>query len=161
MEDYDIELIEQPVARWNLRGLSKVRRVLHTPIMADESVLSPMDAMKIIEEEAADIINIKIMKVGGLSQSKRIAAIAESAGIACLVGSMIELGIGTSASVHFACSTKNIPYASELVGTSFIRDDVVQPPYVPEDGYLELLKKPGLGVELDNDKIKMYANHDF
>lgn len=116
MESYNLELIEQPVPRWDLRGLSKIRKSLHTPIMVDESVLSPMDVMKVIERDAADIINIKLMKVGGLSNAKKIATVAEAAGLPCLLGSMIELSIGTAAGVHFACSTSKHPLRNRTGG---------------------------------------------
>ncbi|MEM3704121.1 MAG: enolase C-terminal domain-like protein, partial [Candidatus Bathyarchaeia archaeon] len=156
MERYDLELIEQPVPRWDLNGMAKVAKALDTPVMADESVFSPNDVIKIIQKEAADIINIKIMKPGGLYNAKRIASIAESAGIPCLVGSMIETGVGTMACAHFACSTKNIRYPCEFIGTMMIKDDILDTSYIPEDGFLKVPKECGFGVNLNEDKVRKY-----
>lgn len=157
MERYDLELIEQPVPRWDLKGMARVAKTLDTPVMADESVFTPEDAIKVIQEEAADIINIKIMKPGGLYNAKKIASIAESAGIPCLVGSMIELGVGTAACAHFACATKNIRYPCEFIGPMMTKDDILDSPYMPKNGFIEIKKEPGFGVNLDEDKVMKYT----
>jgi muconate/chloromuconate cycloisomerase len=158
MERYDLELIEQPVPRWDLSGMARVCKALDTPVMADESVFTPEDAVKVVKMEAADIINIKIMKPGGLYNAKKIAFIAESAGIPCLVGSMIETGVGTAASAHFACATKNIRYPCEFIGTMMVKDDILEgAAYVPRNGLIEIQRKPGFGINLDEDKMMKYT----
>jgi muconate/chloromuconate cycloisomerase len=156
MEKYDLELIEQPVPGWDFDGMSKIAAALDTPVMADESLFSPKDALRLVQMRAAEIFNIKIMKPGGLYASKKIAHIAESAGIPCLVGSMIEMGIGTAACVHFACSTRIVQYPSELIGTAMLTDDILKEPYVASNGFLKVPKKPGFGVELDEEKLEKY-----
>ncbi|WP_377889064.1 dipeptide epimerase [Alkalihalobacillus sp. R86527] len=110
MEDMGInlDLVEQPVHAHDIEGLKNVTDSVKTPVMADESVFSPRDALKVITLRAADLINIKLMKAGGIHQALKINAIAESAGINCMVGSMIESKVGISAAAHFAASQRNI-----------------------------------------------------
>ncbi|MEW6227732.1 MAG: enolase C-terminal domain-like protein [Bacillota bacterium] len=161
MEKYDLQLIEQPVPRWDLDGMARVAAALDTPIMADESMFGPNDAINLIRFHACDIINIKIMKPGGLYNSKKVAAIAEAADIPCLVGSMIETGVGTAAGVHFAASTRNIAYPCELIGPMMLKDDVIKEDIYSANyvrGYLEAPGGPGLGVRLVENLEGMAAH---
>ncbi|MCA0988241.1 dipeptide epimerase [Guptibacillus algicola] len=107
-EGLQLDLVEQPVHASDIEGLKRVTDSVSTPIMADESVFSPHDALKVIMSRAADLINIKLMKAGGIHQALKINAIAESAGIECMVGSMIESKVGITAAAHFAASQRNI-----------------------------------------------------
>ena len=150
MESYDLELIEQPLPRWDMDGMAKVAMALDTPVMADESIFDSVDALRVVREGAADIINIKIVKVGGLHNARKIVAIAEAAGIPCLIGSMIEFGIGTAAGLHFAAAMRNLRYSSELVGPLLLDHDIVQgAPFSLEKtpGSMNVPDGPGLGVE--------------
>jgi L-Ala-D/L-Glu epimerase len=110
MEDLglDIELVEQPVKAEDLDGLKQVTDSVDTLIMADESVFTPKQAFEIIKRRCADLINIKLMKSGGIYQAQIINQMAETAGIECMVGSMIETRLGITAAAHFAASKKNI-----------------------------------------------------
>jgi len=125
-----------------------------TPILIDEGVRTPEDAVKVVRKEAADMINLKIGKIGGIYYSKKINAIAEAADIPCLVGSMLEGNIGTAASAHFALAAPNLKFAHDLIGPLFRADDVVKEPLKIKDGYLEVPEKPGIGVELDEKKLE-------
>ncbi|WP_101846289.1 dipeptide epimerase [Halobacillus sp. Marseille-P3879] len=110
MEDMglNIELVEQPVKAWDIEGLKKVKEHTFTPIMADESVFSVEDARRVLQTESADLINIKLMKSGGIYQARKINQLAEAYGVPCMVGSMIETKLGISAAAHFAASQRNI-----------------------------------------------------
>ncbi|WP_210366586.1 dipeptide epimerase [Bacillus sp. REN3] len=110
MEDQnlDVELVEQPVKADDLDGLKQVTDAVETLIMADESVFSPKQALEVIRRRSADLINIKLMKSGGIYQAQVINQLAEAAGIECMVGSMIESKLGITAAAHFAASKKNI-----------------------------------------------------
>ncbi|WP_019241271.1 MULTISPECIES: dipeptide epimerase [Bacillus] len=110
IEDLDlgIELIEQPVHKDDRRGLKTVTDSVDTLIMADESVFSPNDAFEIIRTRSADLINIKLMKSGGIYKASLISKMAELFGMECMVGSMIETKLGITAAAHFAASQKNI-----------------------------------------------------
>lgn len=151
MERYDLELVEQPVAKWNLLGMAKVAAALDVPIEADEAMFGYHDAMTLIRLKACDVINIKIMKPCGLYGSKKVAAVAESAGITCLVGSMVEFGPGTAAGLHFAAAHSVVAHACEQVGGFLFAGDVVEEEFglaAVVDGCLPVPEKPGLGVTL-------------
>lgn len=149
MEKYDLELIEQPVPRHDLLGMAEVAAAIDAPIEADESMFDQFEAMTLIRLKACDIINIKIMKPGGLYPSKKVAALCESAGITCLVGSMVEFGPGTAAGLHFAAATPAVQHACEPVGGFLFAGDVVEEDFglsAVVDGCLPVPQKPGLGV---------------
>ncbi|MFG6118213.1 mandelate racemase/muconate lactonizing enzyme family protein [Thalassobacillus sp. B23F22_16] len=127
MEDLDlnIELVEQPVKAHDLQGLKQVTDHVDTPIMADESVFSMYDARKVLETESADLMNIKLMKSGGIYQAMKICTLAESFGVECMVGSMIETKLGITAASHFAASQKNVT-RYDFDAPLMLADDIVE-----------------------------------
>ena len=152
--DLDLQYVEQPVPYWDIDGMAKVTKSVDTPILADESIFSIHDAVTVVRRGAADMINLKVGKVGGLNVSKKIAAFAEAADIPCMVGSMLEIWIGTAAGAHFAVATKNVSYECELIGPLYYTFDVVKEGYRYINGFLEVPDKPGLGIELDEEKLQ-------
>lgn len=104
MEDLglDMELIEQPVKAYDIAGLKFVTQNVTTPILADESCFSPLDAINIIQNRAADMVNIKLMKTGGIYNALKICCIAETFGVECMLGCMLESKIGLTAASHLA-----------------------------------------------------------
>ncbi|WP_339209887.1 enolase C-terminal domain-like protein [Aeribacillus sp. FSL K6-8210] len=149
MEKFDIESIEQPVKAHDLDGMCRIAEALDTPVMADESLFYLHSAVEIARRRAADLFNIKIGKVGGLLPARKIAAVAEAAGIPCTVGSNLELSVGTAASVHFACSTPNVTYASDLAIGHYLHEyDIVKEPVCIDDGHVAAMQQHGLGVSL-------------
>jgi len=151
MEQYDLELVEQPVAKWNILGMAEVAAALDTPIEADESMFGYHDAMTLIKLKACDIINIKIMKPCGLYGSKKVAAVAEAAGLTCLIGSMVEFGPGTAAGLHFAAAHRVVAHACEQVGGFLFAGDVVEENFglsAVEGGSLKVPEGPGLGITM-------------
>jgi muconate/chloromuconate cycloisomerase len=158
VEDCELEFIEQPVAGWNLRGMAEVRRATSIPVMADESVWGPTDAFKVAMNAAADMINIKVNKVGGLYKARKVAAIAEASGITCMVGSEGELDIAQAAKLHMASSTNCIKHASEFTEINLLADTLAKTPLKRgNNDYLEAPNGPGLGVELDESKMRLYS----
>jgi L-Ala-D/L-Glu epimerase len=156
IEPYDPELVSQPVSRFDIEGMRLVRESVSATILADECIFSPEDAMNVVRHEAADMINIKVMKNGGITNAKKIAHIAEMANLPCLVGSMIELGPGTYASAQFMTATRIAgSHACELVGPKKLKDDITEPLKM-EDGCLIPPNKPGLGFEIDESKLEKY-----
>ncbi|CAH2713035.1 L-Ala-D/L-Glu epimerase [Neobacillus rhizosphaerae] len=103
-----IELVEQPVKADDIEGLKQVTDNVSTLIMADESVFSPKQAFQVLKTRSADLINIKLMKAGGIYQAQIINQLAETCGVECMVGSMIETRLGITAAAHFAASKQNI-----------------------------------------------------
>ncbi|OEC03569.1 L-alanine-DL-glutamate epimerase [Lysinibacillus sphaericus] len=122
--DSNIELVEQPVHYADLTGMQYVTANTLTNILADESVFSAKDALTIIERRAADFINIKLMKTGGIFHAQKICHIAEAHGIACMMGCMLETKISVSAAAHFAASQKNITMI-DLDGPSLCLKDPI------------------------------------
>ncbi|MDA3903929.1 MAG: dipeptide epimerase [Desulfuromusa sp.] len=100
----DIELMEQPVAARDFKGLRFVRENVSMPVYADESIFSPQNALDLVSMDAVDGLNIKLMKCGGIYNALKIAAIAETAGIPCMIGSMMESHISVTAAAHLAVS---------------------------------------------------------
>ena len=106
MEDagLGIELVEQPVSCHDFKGMQYVTAHTVTPVLADESVFSPEDAARIIEERGADLVNIKLMKTGGIYQAEKICDLAEQSGVACMMGCMLESAISVSGAAHLAAA---------------------------------------------------------
>lgn len=107
-EKIPIELMEQPTAAHDFEGLKFVRENCSFPVYADESVFSPRDALRLVTMNAVDGLNIKLMKCGGIYNALKIAAIADTAGIPCLIGSMMECSVSVAAAAHLAASRQNI-----------------------------------------------------
>ncbi len=156
LEKFNLELVEQPVHFSDLDGLCFVREHVDVPIMADESVWTPDDALACIRARAVDVFNVYVSEAGGLGPAARIFAIADAARLPCIVGSMPELGIGTAAQAHLAFAMRNLGYASDVNGFIYQSDDIIVEKLRIEDGYLYPPVGPGLGVTLDPDKVKKY-----
>lgn len=104
----NIELVEQPVIAWDIEGLKFVTDNVETDILADEAVFSPREAIKIINKKAADLINIKLMKCGGIYNALKICSIAEAMEVECMVGCMMESKVGITAAASFSAAKKNV-----------------------------------------------------
>ena len=157
LERYDIAIVEQPVARDDLDGMAKVRAAVEVPIMADESVFSVRDALEVIKHDAADLISVYPGKNGGILNAKRIAEMAQAAGIACHIGSNLEWDVASSAMAHLAVSTPNIrseQYPADILGPLYHLDRVVKEPMKIGNGFAEMSEGTGLGVALDEEKIE-------
>ena len=156
LEEFDLELVEQPVQREDLDGMRSIREAVGVPIMADESVWTPADALACVRADAADIFNIYVAEAGGLTAATAVFAVAEAAGIPCLIGAMPELGIGTAAQAHLAFAMPNIGFACDVNGFVYQSDDICDHGLIIKDGYLHPPRGPGLGVEVDADRIERY-----
>ncbi|MDL4838865.1 mandelate racemase/muconate lactonizing enzyme family protein [Aquibacillus rhizosphaerae] len=151
MEDLqlDIELVEQPVQAENIEGLKYVTDHVDTLIMADESVFSLIDARRVLETRSADLINIKLMKAGGIYQAMKIAKLADSYGVECMVGSMIETKLGITAAAHFAASQKNIT-RFDFDAPLMLAKDSVDGGITYDKNKIHLPKTSGLGINKVN-----------
>lgn len=156
-----LELLEQPVPAWDLQGMGLVRRSVATPIEADESCYSPHDAMQIVRLEAADVLNVKLGKAGGLANAKKIAAIAEAAGLRCVVGTAFGLGVEIAAKLHLAASTLAITEAVEFTEL-MLHETLLESPdragfSLPlNEGALPVPSGPGLGVRLSDADVEQH-----
>jgi len=146
LERYELELIEQPVSWWDVKGLKWIKDHVDIPVMADESVHSPQDAMRLIEQDAVDMLNIKLMKCGGIKNGIKIANIAESVGMECMMGCMIESRVAITAASHLVASTRNVTRV-DLDSSLFLSEDPVKGGIKIDRGKIVLPDKPGLGIE--------------
>ncbi|WP_404455819.1 dipeptide epimerase [Virgibacillus necropolis] len=140
-----IELVEQPVKAHDIQGLKYVTDNTDTMIMADESVFSPRDAKRILETCSADLINIKLMKAGGIHEAMKIAKLADVYGVECMVGSMIETKIGITAAANFAASQPNIT-RFDFDAPLMLSGDVIEGGIEYEGKQIHLNDAPGLGI---------------
>lgn len=143
----NMELVEQPVRYDDIAGMQYVTANTLTNILADESVFSAKDALSIIEKRAADMINIKLMKTGGIYQAQKVCQIAEANDIPCMIGCMLETKISVSAAAHFAAAQKNITMV-DLDGPSLcVKDPIVGGP-VFENDRITMTDAVGIGFSL-------------
>ena len=141
----DIDLVEQPVPAHDLAGMKYVTERVYTPILADESVFTAEDAITIIQERAADLINIKLMKTGGIYQALKICSIAEIYGVECMMGCMLESKIAVSAGAHLA-GAKGIITRADLDGPGLCSIDPYEGGPEYNAGTILLNETPGLGI---------------
>lgn len=156
LEEFDIELVEQPLHDRDLEGLRFLRESVDTPIMADESVWTPEDAMACARTDAVDVFNVYVAEAGGLGPASRIFGIADAARLTCIIGSMPELGIGTAAQAHLAFAMPNLGFACDLNGCTYHADDVCDHGLRIEQGFIYPPSGPGLGVTLDSERVEKY-----
>ncbi|MGW5680243.1 enolase C-terminal domain-like protein [Streptomyces sp. NPDC003860] len=148
LADAGLDLVEQPLPHWDLAGMAALRRTGAVRVMADESMQSLHDAMEIVRRGAADVLNIKILKVGGLHRARQIAALAEAAGLAVKLGTMPELGVATLAAAHLAAALPHATVPADLVGPLLVTEDpLAGAVFAPaaHTGHVDLPTTAGLG----------------
>ena len=150
----DIEFVEQPVKGHDFEGLKYVTERSYVPVLADESVFSPEDALKIMQMGAADLVNIKLMKCGGLYNALKIASAAEVYGVECMIGCMLEAKISVNAAVHLACA-KQIITKIDLDGPVLCSEDPILGGAVFDEKTITVSDEPGLGIKgIEEGKIR-------
>jgi L-alanine-DL-glutamate epimerase-like enolase superfamily enzyme len=147
---------EQPVAHWDIAGLADVRRQTGAIIMADEACHGPREMMRIAELRAADLVNIKLMKTGGLFRALQLNAIAETAGIRAQVGTMVESSIASAAGLHLAMALSNVR-TIEMGGPNMISHDIGNLKSYYATNRIDLPDAPGLGIEIDEQALAHFA----
>ena len=157
IEAFRPTFIEQPVDHRRIDAMAEITRAMDTPIMADESVHSPTDALAVVKLRAADIIAVMVMK-SGLVRSKEVAAIAGAAGMPCYGGSRPETGIAQLASAHLVAATPNISLGCEFYHPAYyLKHDILATPFPVVEGKVRVSSTPGLGIEVDEDRLAKYT----
>ena len=140
-----IEIFEQPTKTGEEKNLGQVTRGVHIPVMADESVKTLADSFRLARKQRIDMINVKLMKVGGIMEALHINSVAKSANLEVMVGCIDECALGISAGLHFALSRPNVHYA-DLDGHLDMINDPFRDIFRLENGILYPSPKPGLGI---------------
>jgi muconate cycloisomerase len=154
-----VAFIEQPVRSRDLTGMADVRRRACIPVVADESVGVPADALDVIQSQAADILSIYVGMAGGIGPARRVAAVAAAGGAGWTIGSNLELGVGLAAHLHLAVSTPGLDderVPCDIISTFYYDDDLLAQPLPIRAGWAQPPDRPGLGVEIDEDKLARY-----
>ncbi|MEQ7127729.1 enolase C-terminal domain-like protein [Actinopolymorpha sp. B11F2] len=149
--DVGYELVEAPARSGDAAGLAYVRDRAVLPV--SEHVYSGPWALELVTSHAVDVLNIGLFALGGITPARRVLAIAEAAGLCCLMGTTQELSIGTAAAAHVGASAPVATVASDPVGPLLYLDDVVRESVSYDGGEMVVPTGPGLGVELDRTRL--------
>lgn len=154
---YNPSMVEQPVPAWDMESMAKIQASTHVPISADEVIGSPQTAIELVRRDAARVFSLKHGKMGGLTRTMQIAAIAEAAGLPCFVNSMIEMDLSVITSLHVAAVVPNlINHGQALMSNLRMKGSILEPGAFNYDGKDILVPEhcAGLGVTLDQDEIE-------
>jgi muconate cycloisomerase len=166
MQEFDIQYMEQPVE--GVENMARVAQATDVPIMADESAWTAHDVLRIIQLQAAELLSVYYTKPGGFMKAKKLLAVAETGGLRCDINGSAEMGVGNAANLHLAASSAildlpgSIPVTStaektvtRVAGHKYL-DDLITEPFAYRDGHLLVPDGPGLGIELDEAKLRKY-----
>lgn len=151
LEDCEIDWIEQPIAADEIDGLAEIRQKTTIPVMIDEGLHGMKEMRQVIEKKAADWINIKLMKCGGLFPATKIIHQAEMASIRVQIGSMVESSVATAAGAHLSLAKKNV-LSNEMVGPLMFSKDIGNLKY--EGTNIKLGSEPGLGLTINEETLQ-------
>lgn len=153
LEKYNPAGIETPIPYLDIEGKARLKKEIGIPII--EHVHTAEFAIDLIKNNAVDVFNISTVGAGGILKARRILSIAEAAGIPCLLGSTVEVGLGTAAQLHLASTSTQITWPSDLVGPKMYVNDVIQTPHTWKGNKLQVPQSIGLGVEISKDLINV------
>jgi muconate cycloisomerase len=166
-EEYGLLLCEQPMG--GALALSRVARRIDVPVMADESAWTVNDIIELHQLDAAEYFSCYVTKPGGLYRARQQASVAERLGIACDIGGSIETGIGNAANLQLGAALANVTLPSvcpvsrptgtdgpDVAGIYYL-DDLIHEPFSFRDGTVRVPEGPGLGIDVDLEKLKQYA----
>jgi O-succinylbenzoate synthase len=158
LDAYGLMMIEQPLAREAHAEAGELQRQLRTPLCADESAESTEALASLIKNYAARIINIKVQRVGGLSEARLMLAVARAAGLECWVGTMPELGVASVQGLHLA-TLDGFTYPTDIeASTRWYVDDVIAPGIeIDARGYIQLPAGPSTGYRVMREKVERYS----
>lgn len=155
MEPHGIVIVEDPMQNWDVDGRRKLAERLNVPMLGDECVTTPAELRREIDLGILRMINLKPPR-SGYHASRKIVHLAEQAGLACMMGTMLETDIGVLAAAHFAAAFKAFTYPAELTYCFKMQDHLLTTRLPVRDGVLHLPDRPGIGAEIDEDKLAKY-----
>lgn len=159
LQDGGVAMVEQPLPDWNEEGMKRLTQRFSLSIMADESARSIQDVFRIAKNHSADSISLKVPKHGGITETKKAAAIAESAGLQLYGGTMIDTALGTAAAAHVYATLPAFAFDTELFGPLLYQEQVSFNTIQYENFQFRIPEGPGLGIEIDEDKIIHYSRN--
>jgi len=161
LEAAGVDLIEQPLSRDDRGAQARLSGRFGVAIMADEALHGIKDAFDIASRGAADVFALKINQAGGLYDAAKMAAVGEAAGIGMYGGTMLEGGVGTAASAQVFCTLPKLAWGTELFGPLLLTEEILATPLQYRDFGLEIPTGPGLGIELDMDRVAFFQRDGF
>lgn len=154
VEAFKPGFIEQPVPRDRRDAMAMLADALATPILADESVFTPAEAVEMARARFADAVSVKLMKCGGIRRAREIAAIAGAAGAPAYGGTMYEAGVALAAGIHCVAATPNISLGAEFYTANHVLGvDILETPLDLSGGVSRLPPGPGLGVAVNEEAL--------
>jgi muconate cycloisomerase len=157
LAEIGVTLIEQPLPAWNIAGMARLRTRSTVPLMADECVFSTHDMLDVARAGAADVVSLKLVKHGGLLAMREVASVARAAGIGLYGGCLLESSIGAAAHLQVFAGLRDLAWGCEHFGPQILTGDLVTEPLRFADFHIHLPTGPGIGVTLDQDKLRRYA----
>lgn len=157
LHEIGITLVEQPLPAWNIPGMARVRARTPVPLMADECVFTAHDMLAVAQAAAADVVSLKLVKHAGLLNLRKVACVAEAAGIGLYGGCLLESSVGAAAHLHAFAGLRQLGWGCEHFGPQILIGDLVTEPLRFADFHIQLPAGPGLGVRLDHDRLRHYA----
>ncbi|MBI1314746.1 muconate cycloisomerase [bacterium] len=160
LSDCNIGLFEQPTPRHDYHALAEVRRAIDCPVMADDICFDLAQARECIRHDACDVISVYPGKMGGIRKARRVVDLAEAAGVACSIGSNLELDIASAAMCHLVVGSRNMNierFPGDIMGPDYHEVCVVKDPLVISGPTITVSDRPGLGVEVDWSVVERCA----
>ncbi|MCZ6770921.1 MAG: muconate cycloisomerase family protein [Proteobacteria bacterium] len=156
LQDAGIELIEQPLSRWDYDGASRLAQRFRTEIMLDEGLCTMQDMFRIAACRAGGTVSLKIMKSGGIRATRAIADVASASGITLYMGTFLESSYGTAANMQLCATFRDLPFGGELAGPLLLAEDICQQPAEYRDFELWLSDGVGMAAAIDEDKLNAF-----
>lgn len=158
LHEMGVALVEQPVPAWNLPAMARLRARPGTPpLLADECVFDAHDMLAVANAAAADAVSLKLVKHAGLLGVRKVAAVAEAAGIGLYGGCLLESSVGAAAHLQVFSTLRELAWGCEHFGPQILTGEYVTEPLRFEDFHVHLPTGPGIGVSVDEDRLRHYA----
>lgn len=156
---FGLEYVEQPIPWYDIDGMAELSRGSDVPIAADESCTGVREAARLIDAGACEVLILYVSEAGGLTRAQQIVRMAESAGIACVLGTWAELGVGTAAATHLIAASRNFPFANDT-HYPLQSDDILTAMLPIRNARLAVPTGPGLGIQVDPARVQRYAQSE-
>lgn len=158
LHEMGVALVEQPVPAWNIAAMARLRARPGTPpLLADECVFDAHDMLAVANAAAADAVSLKLVKHAGLLGVRKVAAVAEAAGIGLYGGCLLESSVGAAAHLQVFSTFRELAWGCEHFGPQILTGEYVTEPLRFEDFHVHLPTGPGIGVTLDEGRLRHYA----